>query len=97
MNTRTQEKYRIGLADFYSIRNRNELRVLRMMKKIFDEPGMQCPPQEPLYDIYALALNKLPARYAQQGSIVLRDPIRDEDVLDAVRNAVTQVLHNPKQ
>jgi len=97
MSKQLHEKYRLGDADFYHIRNRNEARVLRMMEKVLTEPPGMPPSAADLHDIYALALNSLPARYAQQGSIVLRDPVRDEDVLEAVRKAIATVVHNPKQ
>lgn len=97
MSDHLHEKYLLGDADFYHIRNRNEARVLRMMEKVFEDPPGLRPNDEDLHDIYALALNSLPARYAQKGSIVLRDPVRDADVLEAVRKAVAIVVQNPKQ
>lgn len=91
-----QHKYRIGTADFSAIRNRNETRVLRMMEKVMSEPPGYQPDELSLHDIYALALNSLPPRYAQSGTIVLRDPVKDEEILTAVRNAFAVVVQNPK-
>ena len=47
-------------------------------------------------DIYALALNQLPARYAQPGTIVVGDPVRDEDAVQAVMDAYDTVAARPK-
>ncbi len=91
-----QGKYQLEGMDFSSIRNRNEVRVLAMMRKVMAEPPGYQPDALSLQDIYALALNALPPRYAQRGTIVLRDPVRDEDVLEAVRNAFAVVAQNPK-
>ena len=45
---------------------------------------------------HALALNNLPARYTQPGSIVLRDPVRAEHIQAAIREAVETALGRPK-
>lgn len=91
-----KDKYQIGTTDFTEIRNRNESRVLRMMHKVMSEPPGYQPDELSLQDIYALALNSLPPRYSQTGTIVLRDPVKDEEVLAAVRNAFAKVVQNPK-
>ncbi len=91
-----QEKYHINSTDFSEIRNRNEVRVIKMINKVMSEPPGYAPDELSLQDIYALALNALPPRYSQTGTIVLRDPVKDEDVLRAVRNAFATVVQNPK-
>ncbi|MFW5931406.1 MAG: late competence development ComFB family protein, partial [Desulfosalsimonas sp.] len=48
-----------------------------------------------IQDIYALALNMLPARYTQQFSIVLKDPVTDQEVSEALHKAVQRVRDNP--
>lgn len=90
------EKYLIGSTDLSRIRNRNEQRVIKMMHKVMSEPPGYQPDDLSLQDIYALALNTLPPRYSQSGTIVLRDPVKDEEVLAAVRNAFATVVQNPK-
>jgi hypothetical protein len=50
-----------------------------------------------LQDIFALALNQLQARYAQSGTIVLRDPVRKEVLQAAVKEAFATVANNPKE
>lgn len=47
--------------------------------------------------MYALALNRLPARYCQKGTIVVGDPVRDEDVAEAVLDAFDTVVRRPKE
>ena len=91
------ELYKLAGIDFFSIRNRIEQRVLKAMEQVLNEPPCYAPDAVDLQDIYALALNSLPARYTQKGSIVLRDPVKDKDVMDAVREAFATVIQHPKQ
>jgi hypothetical protein len=77
------------------IRNRNEMKVLEQLPKILDEyPDFQ-PNIIDIQDIYALSLNLLPAFYTQAFSIVLKKPIDDQKVQDAVRKAIEIVRGNP--
>lgn len=77
------------------IRNRNEMRVLEQLPRILDEyPDFQ-PDIIDIQDIYALSLNLLPAFYTQAFSIVLKKPIDDHKVQDAVRKAIEIVRGNP--
>ena len=86
--------------NFDRVRNRNERRVIRVMEKLLAEPQRQSTAQllsiKDLQDIYALALNHLPARYAQPGTIVVGDPVRDEDAREAVMDATDTVISRPK-
>lgn len=91
------EKYLLNDVNFFDIRNRNEARVIKIMKKVMDTPPYYKPSEKDLFDIYALSLNSLPARYAQQGTIVLRDPVRDNEIEEAVRKAFAIVVENPKK
>ena len=91
-----KEKYLLNDVDFFDIRNRNESRVLKIMQHVMDTPPYYRPSAKDLHDIYALSLNSLPARYAQQGTIILRDPVRDKDIETAVRKAFAIVVENPK-
>ncbi|OBQ56191.1 late competence development ComFB family protein [Halodesulfovibrio spirochaetisodalis] len=90
------EKYLLNDVNFFDIRNRNEGRVIKTIQKVLETPPYYKPSEKDLFDIYALSLNSLPARYAQQGTIVLRDPVRDSDIEDAVRKAFAIVVENPK-
>ena len=94
--SKNSERYVIGNVDLSDIRNRNEGRVVAKMRSALEELGNPDIPAKALRDAYALALNLIPARYAQSGTIVLRDPIRDDDLQEAVGKALSQVLTHPK-
>ncbi len=89
------EKYSIRGTKLFWVRNRNELRVIQEMERVLGEHPDFKPAILDLEDIYALALNKLPARYTQRGSIVLQEPVRDEEIADAIRDAVEVVRARP--
>lgn len=86
--------------DFSRVRNRNEKRVLNALKQLLTDrsgrTGMESLDAKDIQDIYALALNRLPARYAQPGTIVVGDPVRDEDAAQAVTDACEIVVNRPK-
>lgn len=94
--TKNSDRYTIGNVDLFDIRNRNETRVAAKLRTALEELGNPDIPVKALRDAYALALNLIPARYAQSGTIVLRDPVRDVDIQEAVGKALSQVLTHPK-
>lgn len=81
--------------DLNRIRNRNEVRVINQLPEILKE----YPDLEPhiinIQDIYALTLNLLPPRYIQQMSIVLQEPVSDEQIREALRKAIEKVRAHP--
>lgn len=77
------------------IRNRNEMRVLEQLPRTLDEYPDFEPNIIDIQDIYALSLNLLPAFYTQAFSIVLKKPIDDQKVQDAIRKAIEIVRGNP--
>lgn len=83
------------LPDLSSIRNKNEARVAAALQAFVDEHPAWQPQDVDLLDVYAAALNRLPARYKQRGTVVFREPVRDEDVRAAVVHAVSQVVSFP--
>ncbi len=91
-----RDKYSIGKTDLSSIRNRNEARVLACLRQALDDLGNPELSDKMLKDAYAFALNQLPARYTQGGTIVLRDPVRKEQLHTSVAEALRKVLNNPK-
>lgn len=91
-----RSKYLIGNADLFSVNNRNEMRVAECLRTTLESLGNPELPEKVLFDAYAYALNQLPARYVQSGSIVLRDPVRKEDIQKVVNSALQRVLKNPK-
>ncbi len=92
-----EERYQVRGVDLARIRNRNERRVISQMKLLLAEDEEFNPDILAIQDIYALALNMLPARYTQVFTIVLKDPVDDETVAGAVRKAIAQVRANPTE
>lgn len=91
LNTR----YTFGNTSLYRIRNRNELRVIKLLGEVLQEDPDYLPDHLDIEDIYALTLNKLPAHYVQEGSIVLQDPINDTMIRDSLREAIQSVRQRP--
>jgi len=89
------QKYTSGGVSFFHIRNRNEIRVVKLLPRILAEyPGFE-PEVLDLEDIYALALNKLAPRYVQHGTIVLNEPVGEDEITDALRYAIDKVRESP--
>lgn len=89
------QRYSVGETSFFFIRNRNERRVIEAIPRVLADYPDYIPNTIDLQDIYALSLNSLPPRYVQQGSIVLREPVRQDEIDDAVRVAVDTVRQRP--
>ncbi len=94
--SKSREKYVVAGIDLYHVRNRNEQRVIKCLLEEVERLGLAEAPRKVIEDAYALALNQLPARYAQQGTIVLRDPVKKMTIEDVVNASVKHVLNNPK-
>ena len=90
-------KYTILGVDVSDIRNRNEIRIVEKMQIALSNLGNPEISDQALRDAYALALNLLPARYKQSGTIVLREPIRESHLEEAVARALKQVMTSPKK
>ncbi len=74
-----------------NIHNRNEQRVIKLMPQVLAEHLDYRPSYLDVQDIFALTLNNLPPRYRQYGSIVIRDPVSDAEIIRELRRAVSQV------
>ena len=92
-----EARYIIAGVDVSDIRNRNEVRIVEKMREVLDHMGNPSLEPQALRDAYALALNLLPARYKQSGTIVLREPIRESHLREAATRALKQVLDKPKE
>ena len=88
-------KYIFRGINLNDIRNRNELKVIALFPEILNEYPDFEPNLIDIQDIYALTLNLLPAFYTQEFSIVLKNPIDDQRVRDALVRAVEIVIANP--
>lgn len=83
-------------VDVSGIRNRNEQRVARLVPTILAEEYEDFEFEDlDIQDIYALALNLLPARYVQRGTIVISERLSDYEIKGKIRIAVERVLDNP--
>ena len=92
-----RDKYKMGNVDFFNIRNRNEGRVIRMIQEFArDKGGGELLSDKDFQDIYALALNALPPRYVQRGTIVLRDTVSKREIYAAVEDAYDRIVYHPK-
>lgn len=92
----TKDKYTVQGVSLDKIRNKNELRVVRLMPEVLESfidfhPGIM-----DIEDIYALTLNNLPPRYVQKGSIVLREEVTDDIIREQIRGAIEVVSGRPK-
>lgn len=90
-------EYKIAGVDVSDIRNRNEVRIVKKMCAALKELGNPEISSQAIRDAFALALNLLPARYKQTGTIVLSEAIRESHLQDAVTRALKQVMSNPKK
>ena len=90
-------RYLINGVDVSDVRNRNEARIVEKIQETLQQMGNPTLPPQAVRDAYALALNLLPARYKQGGTIVLREPIRESHLSEAAARALKQVLAKPKQ
>lgn len=84
-------KYEVNGVPLDNIRNRNEQRVIKLLPKVLAEHLDYTPSYLDIQDIYALALNNLPPRYKQSGSIVIRDPVSDAEIIRELREAINKV------
>ena len=90
-----EERYFYGKTPLGQIRNRNELRVIDMLPEVLGKIEGLGDDSIDVQDIYALALNNLPAHYVQETAIVLQEAVDDEVVRQAIAKAVQLVQQQP--
>ena len=93
MNRQTELK--LKFVDLSRIYNKNEKRVVVAMEKCLAAIDDWEPEGLDVQDIYALALNSLPPRYVQDGTIVFNEPVKSTDIEHAVEVAVGKVKNSP--
>ncbi|MFU2210948.1 late competence development ComFB family protein [Solidesulfovibrio sp. C21] len=81
--------------DFHSIRNKNEERVIDLLPEVLAEFPDCRPTRTNIEDIYALALNLLPARYTQSVTLVINEPVTDNAIRLRLREAIRTVRARP--
>ncbi len=85
-----------GMAvDFDRIRNRNEQRVINLLEGVLDEFPLFSPNVTDIEDIFALTLNRLPARYVQPVTLVIDEPVGEEAIKEVIRNVIITVIMRP--
>ena len=95
MTTEASVNQPANSVSFDTLQNRNERRVVDTLNQYISDEGLELTSKD-IQDAYALTLNKLPAHYAHRGTIVLRAKVEREDIEQAVRESVSQVLSQPK-
>jgi len=86
---------KLQLVDLSRIYNKNEKRVVLAMEKFLAAITDWEPEGLDVQDIYALALNSLPPRYVQDGTIVFNEPVKRADIEHAVKTAIEKVRKSP--
>lgn len=86
---------KVRFVDLSKIYNKNEKRVVLAMEKQLAKILDWEPETLDIQDIYALALNSLPARYVQYGTIVFNEPVKLTDIENAVKVAIDKVRNSP--
>lgn len=84
-----------GTVDFHAIRNKNEKRVIELISEVIGEYPDFHPNQTDLEDIYALTLNRLPARYTQPVTLVIEEPVSEDMIRKTIRGALDTVRARP--
>lgn len=90
-----EPSYTVRGINLSNIRNTLEMRVAALMEQALGKYPEYTPDSYDIQDIYALALNSLPARYKQSGTIELTGKLPDEDVLAAIERALVKVRAQP--
>ena len=90
-----KEDYDCQGFSLVNIRNRNEPRVIKLLPEVLAEfPGYD-PEILDIQDIYALTLNKLKPRYAQEATLVLNEIVTDDIIRKKLRQAIRRVKRFP--
>ena len=95
-NTMPEDLYSFEDYSMEHIRNRQEARVIAAMRDLLPDADDFCGCRLCVEDVYAIALNDLPAHYVQSGSLLIRrQPPTDEDIRRAVSDALDKVRVRP--
>lgn len=93
--TEERAAYLFGEIDLHRIRNHNETRVVALLEEVLDKHPDLERTRFNVEDVYALALNLLPARYRQNGSRVWKETVSDPMIRDAIKRAIILVKGQP--
>lgn len=94
---RPETPYEVNGVKLERIKNRNEIRVLKLLPDILKEQEGWEPDYIDVQDIYALTLNNLPPYYVQPETIILKKNVKvdDDAIRQALLEAIGQVRDNP--
>lgn len=85
---------------FSPVSNRNEKRVQEFIFNFFaneeHKHWLTKFTGKDIQDIYALTLNQLPSRYVQPGTIVINEPLVQDEIMEAIKFATDVVSKRPK-
>ena len=91
-----KDKYIINNVNVENIRNRQETRVVELVREALPERKDFCGCSLCIQDVYALMLNSMPPQYAQVGSLVFRKPPPEKkELVDLVTQAIDKVKAIP--
>ena len=89
-------KYIINDISLENVRNRHETIVLEIMRNNLPRETDFCGYKLCIEDVYAVAMNTLPAHYVQSSSIILKkEPPSDADIARTVEDAIDRVKVRP--
>ena len=91
-----KQNYMINDFSLDHVRNRHEAIVLNFMREKLPGETDFCGCNLCLEDVYAVAMNTLPAHYVQRSSIILKkEPPSDADIARTVEDAFDKVKVRP--
>jgi hypothetical protein len=91
-----EDTYSINGFSLASVRNRVESKVIAAMRARLPREQGFCGCRLCVEDLYAIALNSLPAHYVQSGSLVLQNtPPGPGNIERAVADALDEVKSRP--
>ena len=96
MSQEILRRRKIGRYSVAFVNNRNEERVLELAPGVLREFADLELNQFDVADVYALALNSLPPRYARSDSSSMFETVSDDQVKESIREAVRRVSGSPK-
>lgn len=76
------------------VRNSNEKRLKKLIKKILPEYKNIYWSKELFQEFYIDVLNSLPARYKQKHSIEISGRLSNEIIEDAIREKLREIIEN---
>ena len=94
-NTKTKT-YQINGYSLEHVRNRNEPRVVEILREELPGAPKFCGCRICVEDAYAAALNAMTPQYAQVGSIILRKQPTQDEMRQLVIGAIERVRSHPK-